>query len=1034
MGANAIKIHQERPPYNFLICRVNTYRIEATALFREGKSAPTASGTAAVAETPRKDEQVPLRTTGGRVISSTLRAYTASSSSDVCRDPTSDTKAARCRYIPDLKVKPTSVVQRYGIRVKLIRNRECKIRPEYDYSQRFMVGRNRADMFPPDLDPNDPKPRMSWQQQLRRWSLEKASKDKERQRQQKKAYSSAIAELQVAAVSPDVAEAKLRWRQIEKALALAYGPDHQVIKDFRKRFTDAWVKCHAFGACPRAGRKQVKTLRPGSIYVGRARYDKAVEKEVAEADRLVAALKDPHMTMTLPEALKMKAQAAQALFRAGTIRFEQQGRAEEALALWQRLADITGPKAEQSEPKRTGFKVNSLSAWRAQLVSAHASVLKVQIRAMLKSALAHLELGHLDEAKTLVEAAEASRRSFGSLWAGQFRLYHQAKDPVLIEEIAQAHRIIAPCQSSPPDDGELQTTKQLEKFAYRLVQQLSCQQNPPSIKDVGRLVTAYEQRVAENGGRIVASNADQLVPAIVMWSALNDPAKQRFGQLALRTVLAQQGATLLSTQVDRRPANIRQSYSRLAEISLGSLLAKSASDYSSRDLVRWSRMIDAEERAARVVWSSVPNGERWAAELRKALKPGSAAVSYVQFRTIGDGRSGSLLGPAHYAAIVVRRQGRTEVIDLGPAPDINSEVVCLIAVATGNLPSRGVGLAPDEFQDEPNSNSLRSPRTIGRVSGPESSCSAATPPTSRLYDLLYAPVRSHLAGARHIYVATDGFISQVPFVALEHEGKTLLDQKLRFQHQISLREVASTPPSLKAEIGLRLVASPDYGIAPGGSSVFSLERLEWAVEEGRQIAALWSLKRPETAVETFIDGPAAKSTVIDARATILHIATHGWVLASTSKQTQIRPMTGYERPIIPPLTQVGLAVQGVNDRGAAGKLTALEISVGNFRSTQIVVLSACNTSDGLRQGAEGVFGLHRAFLMGGAETVVSTLWSVNDETTQKFMLKYHTMLLEGEDRVEALHLAMEELRDAGYTEYRYWAPFVTYGRSGTLKL
>jgi len=56
----------------------------------------------------------------------------------------------------------------------------------------------------------------------------------------------------------------------------------------------------------------------------------------------------------------------------------------------------------------------------------------------------------------------------------------------------------------------------------------------------------------------------------------------------------------------------------------------------------------------------------------------------------------------------------------------------------------------------------------------------------------------------------------------------------------------------------------------------------------------------------------------------------------------------------------------------------------DLSSTNIVVLSACNTALG-EITSEGVWGLQRAFKQAGVQTIVMSLWQVDDEATSVFM-------------------------------------------------
>src|SRR6185436_2063564 len=86
-----------------------------------------------------------------------------------------------------------------------------------------------------------------------------------------------------------------------------------------------------------------------------------------------------------------------------------------------------------------------------------------------------------------------------------------------------------------------------------------------------------------------------------------------------------------------------------------------------------------------------------------------------------------------------------------------------------------------------------------------------------------------------------------------------------------------------------------------------------------------------------------------------------------------------------PLLRSGLGLAGANLlRGGNddGILTALEVSGLNLWGTKLVVLSACDTGVGEVRSGEGVYGLRRALILAGAETLVMSLWPVSDQGTR----------------------------------------------------
>ena len=102
------------------------------------------------------------------------------------------------------------------------------------------------------------------------------------------------------------------------------------------------------------------------------------------------------------------------------------------------------------------------------------------------------------------------------------------------------------------------------------------------------------------------------------------------------------------------------------------------------------------------------------------------------------------------------------------------------------------------------------------------------------------------------------------------------------------------------------------------------------------------------------------------------------------------------------------------------------------RRPELVVLSACDTGRGDVHLGQGVYGLRRAFVVAGAETVVMSLWKVNDETTRELMEAYYRNLLAGQSRAMALHEAMRLLR-ATQPHPHHWAPFIALGQDAPLR-
>ena len=141
-----------------------------------------------------------------------------------------------------------------------------------------------------------------------------------------------------------------------------------------------------------------------------------------------------------------------------------------------------------------------------------------------------------------------------------------------------------------------------------------------------------------------------------------------------------------------------------------------------------------------------------------------------------------------------------------------------------------------------------------------------------------------------------------------------------------------------------------------------------------------------------------------------------------------------QKPSIDPLTRCGLLFAGSNialsghsndlpEGVQDGILTAKEISLMDLRDADLVVLSACETAQG-DITSEGIFGLQRAFKMAGVQTIIMSLWKVNDQATQMLMTEFYTnWICKNQSKREAFKNAQNTVR-AKFEEPEYWAGFI----------
>ena len=144
---------------------------------------------------------------------------------------------------------------------------------------------------------------------------------------------------------------------------------------------------------------------------------------------------------------------------------------------------------------------------------------------------------------------------------------------------------------------------------------------------------------------------------------------------------------------------------------------------------------------------------------------------------------------------------------------------------------------------------------------------------------------------------------------------------------------------------------------------------------------------------------------------ILHFATHG--LLDTSKPTS---------------SGLIFSLFDENGREQNGFLNLDNIYNLNI-SSELVVLSACQTALGKDIRGEGLIGLSRGFLYAGSDRVVASLWKVDDSATAEFMkLFYRNHLEKNMSASAALRQAkLEMMKIPRYKSPFYWSAFTLLG-------
>ena len=325
------------------------------------------------------------------------------------------------------------------------------------------------------------------------------------------------------------------------------------------------------------------------------------------------------------------------------------------------------------------------------------------------------------------------------------------------------------------------------------------------------------------------------------------------------------------------------------------------------------------------------------------------------------------------------------------------------------------------------------------------------------------PVRALLPDdVTQLLVSPDGDLNLIPFEALVDEQSRYLIERYSFTYLSSGRDLLRMQTPRASKNKFLLVANPSFGntdvqtntnldanaktnarrakrrsiTATRNLSETYFAPLAGTLQEARGIQTLF----PEA---EFLTGAQATESALKqfVAPRILHIATHGFFLENAEDESDVKSKLAkrgaeVNAAIENPLLRSGLALAGANQQGenkGDGILTALEASGLNLWGTKLVVLSACDTGLGEVKNGEGVYGLRRAFVLAGTESLVMSLWSVSDYVTRELMTNYYKNLKQGMGRGAALRqVQLEMLKRKGRTHPSYWAGFIQSGEWANL--
>jgi tetratricopeptide (TPR) repeat protein len=317
-----------------------------------------------------------------------------------------------------------------------------------------------------------------------------------------------------------------------------------------------------------------------------------------------------------------------------------------------------------------------------------------------------------------------------------------------------------------------------------------------------------------------------------------------------------------------------------------------------------------------------------------------------------------------------------------------------------------------------------------------------------LFSLVWGPLEKSLTGITEIYYSPTGLLHKISFASIgDANGKFVSDKYILHQ----LNSTASILDLVDAKLEpkqslIAMIGGVKYDTDNSTQHVWSY--LPGTLTETEHIQS--SLLKVGMKTEIFTAELASEENLkkMDGEKSpdILHVATHGFFFGDPNvqkekieKQVTSVKFRGESRGVNTlvenpnPLMRSGIVLAGANDvwnetkpgiknEKEDGILTAYEVSLMNLQNTKLIVLSACETGLGDIKGAEGVYGLQRAFRIAGADMMIMSLWQVPDKETDEFMTAFYNELIKTKEIRKAFVNAQKLMRTK-YDPY-FWGAFV----------
>ena len=297
----------------------------------------------------------------------------------------------------------------------------------------------------------------------------------------------------------------------------------------------------------------------------------------------------------------------------------------------------------------------------------------------------------------------------------------------------------------------------------------------------------------------------------------------------------------------------------------------------------------------------------------------------------------------------------------------------------------------------------------------------------RLYKILIDPVRSYLISNK-LFISSDNILSYLPFETIptstvpgegiRYKELSYLMNDFDISYTYSATFMAESEKKEYSRSNRLIAFAPDYpepidiqsalSSRQGGMGI--LNDLPFARQEAKFVSDITG--------GTLFENSEAKESVYKKEAgkyDIIHLAMHTLL---NDKDPMHSTLIFSQR----------------NDSTEDGYLKTFEI-YGIPLKAKMVVLSSCNTGTGQLYSGEGILSLARGFIYSGSQSVIMSMWEIEDKSGTEIVKMFYKNLKKGYTKSVALKRARivflknaDQLRSHPY----FWSALVVYGNNTPL--